>query len=310
MIHYATLHQVKQYLGILSTETTDDVKLTSFIRQSGRSIDKRCRRRFDVRKETRSFDMPSVKMDRIGTYSIEDLVYQLNAAGELDSRRLRLDDDLLEVVTLTNGDDNEITSGYYVLLPANDYPKFAIRLRDDSDVGWEPSSGGSRQQVIDVSGLWGYHQYYGDDDDGWVDTLDTVQDNPLSANATSITVSDADGEASDLEDTRFQKGNLIKVGDEFIFVRATNTTTNVLTVLRGYHGTTAAAHAQNDVVYVFRPWADIVLATIRLCAWRYRQKDVDIFDKANIIGTGISISPSAMPPDVLELLPAPKPPRL
>lgn len=305
MIHYATLHQVRQYLGAASTETSDDAKLTTFIRQSVRSIDKRCRRRFDVRRETLSFDVPKARIERLGTYNLEDAIYLLNAAGELSKLALRLDQDLLDVEEVTNGNDVEVTSAQYVLLPNNLYPKHIVKIRDEVGVYWQSEADGGTEQAIDIDGHWGYHPYYSDD--AWVDTLDEVEDNPLTAAATSLTVNDIDGDAADLQDTRIQVGNMLRIEDEYLYVQAVDTDTNIATVSRGFHGTDAAAHVQNTQVEVYRPWDDIVLATIRLVVWRYRQKDVDVFDKANILGTGIQISPSAMPPDVLEMLPAPKP---
>jgi len=308
MIHYATLHQVRLYLGAASTETADDTKLTMLIRQSVRSIEKRCRRRFDVRRETRSFDVPSAKIDRLGTYTLEDVVHILNSVGELSALALRLDQDLLDVEEVTNGDDTEVTSAQYVLKPGNMYPKHTIKIRDEAGIYWQRESDGGREQAIDVDAHWGYHPYY--DEDAWIDTEDEVEDNPLSSSATSLTVNDIDGDASDLQAVRIQVGNMLRIEDEYLYVQAVNTSTNVATVVRGFHGTTAAAHVLNTQVDVFRPWDDVVLATIRLVAWRYRQKDADAFDRINIVGTGIQISPSAMPPDVLEMLPAPKPGRL
>lgn len=307
MLHYATLHQVRSYLGMAVTETADDGKLRDFIVRSVKSIDKRCRRRFDVRRATLSFDYPLKRRERMGVYSVEDFVYQMNMVADWSNSRLKLDDDLLEVLTLTNGDDVEIDSDDYVLDPRRTYPKLSISLKSSSGVTWQHGDNGAVREVIDLDGYWGHNPDY---DEAFVDSLDTVEDNPLSNSATELTVNDADGDAGDYTAVRFQAGHMIKIEDEFCFVRGVNATTNKLTVARGFHGTDGAEHAQDTIIYVYRPWGDIVMACDRLVAWRYRQKDADVFDKINIIGTGIQISPSAMPPDVLELLPAPKPMRL
>lgn len=305
MIHYATLHQVRAYIGLSATETADDAKLRDLIVWSVRSIHKRCRRRFDVRRETLSFDFPLRTRERLGVYSIEDFAYQMNAVADWSNLRLRLDDDLLDVETLTNGDGTEIDDADdYVLEPSKLYPKHTVRLKASSGVVWKYGSDGDVDEVIDIDGHWGYHPEYGD---AFVDSLDTVRDNPLADSDTELTVSDADGDAGDYTATRFQAGMMGRIEDEYVFIRDVDTDTDKLTIARAFHGTTAAAHAQGTTIYVYRPWGDIVLACVRLVTWRYRQKDADVFEKTNIIGTGISISPSAMPPDVLELLPAPKP---
>ena len=53
-MHYATLYQVKQYLG--TALTTDDGRLIRFINEAVRAIDERQRRRYDARLETVHFD--------------------------------------------------------------------------------------------------------------------------------------------------------------------------------------------------------------------------------------------------------------
>ena len=72
------------------------------------------------------------------------------------------------------------------------------------------------------------------------------------------------------------------------------------------NGSTAAAHAQGVVITLYRPMETVKDAVVRLAVWKYRQKDANVFDKTTILQTGIAITPSAVPPDVLEKLPAPK----
>jgi len=312
MIHYSTLRQVRDYLKLLDAETDDDELLKRFIRDSVTTINKTCRRRFDIRRQTRLFDYPLKRQDRLGVYSAENFVAQMTAVANWIDQRLKMDEDLLEVIVLTNGDDNEIEADDFILEPPNLYPKHCVRLVEGSGAVWETGTGGERRQVISIDGYWGYHNQYGDED--WVDTLDTVQDNPLSPSATSLTVGDADGVAADTLAYRFQPGNMIKITTggvtEFLFIVAANYTTNVLTVTRGFNGTTGTEHAQGTAIYVYRPMDNIVRACTRLVAWAYRQKDTDTFDKAAILGTGVAIIPSALPADVQALLPAPKSPRL
>lgn len=303
-MNYVTLHQVRQYLKLDTEETTDDTLLERLIREINGNIEEWCGRRFDVRQETRTYDYPVEIREALGLYDIEAWVARWNVVSEGYMRkRLRLDDDLLSLTTLTNGDDTTISASDYVLDPANKYPKHSIKLVGD-DTNWQLPTGGQREQVIDVTGLWGYHRRYSDK--AWIDTLDTVQDNPLSSSATSLTVSDADGDAGDGEGTRFQAGNMIKIGSEYLDVVSVNTSTNVLTVVRGYNGTTAAEHAQGITIYVYRPMENIVRAAKRWVKYVYRQKDVDTMDTAHILGTGVRITPSMIPPDVVALLPSPR----
>lgn len=295
-MHYATLYQVRQYLRREGADpTVDDNRLIQFINEAVRLIDNYKGRRFDCRLETRYFDYPERRRETIGNYSEPALI---------GKDYLRLDDDLLAVSTLTNGDGTSIASTAYTLHPKNLYPKHKIELVSSSGVTWLTDAEGDKRQVISLTGYWGYHDRY--NSEAWEDSLDTVQDDPLTSGATTLTVSDADGVALDGSLQRFQAGQMLKIESEFLLVSAVSTARNVLTVKRGYNGTTAASHVKTTPVYIWRPMANIVAACTRLVAWRYRQKDVDVFDKSAILGTGLKIIPSNMPPDVVQLLGAPK----
>lgn len=63
----------------------------------------------------------------------------------------------------------------------------------------------------------------------------------LNNTATSVVVNDA---------SIFDIGDVIQIEQEFLLVTATNSTTNALTVTRGYAGTAAAAHADLLPVYL------------------------------------------------------------
>lgn len=307
-MHYCTLYQVREYLGLGATETQDDNKLKTFIAQSVSSIDRYCGRRFDVRYESRSFDYPLPARDRIGVYSAEQMIWTLNRFGYWATGRLKLDEDLLELISVTNGDGVAISLSDLTIEPANIYPKNTLKLKEGSGTTWQYDSDGNREQIIPIVAYWGYHDRY--TSDAWVDSLDTLQVD-VSASATTITVSDADGDAGDGLAYRFQAGNMIRLtnGDddvEYMFIQSINYTTNVLTVQRGYNGTAGVAQTSTTVIYVYRPADDIVLACTRLVSWRYRQKDADSFNREILLGTGEMIIPTDMPSDVQRLLPAPK----
>jgi hypothetical protein len=296
-MHYATLHQVRQYLGLAADETGDDARLTELINGATASIDEYCGRRFDPRRDTLLFDVPVQTQETIGVYGVF-LSQRLTV--------LNLKQDLANAIAITNGDGTTVDLATVLFEPGNSYPKTRIRMKNTGD-GWMPNSDGETRQVISVDGIWCFHRRY---DDAWVDTLDTVQNDPLASGATSVTVADADGAAGDGASNRFQVGNLIRFGStddgEYAFVAGVNPTGNTLTTTRGYNGTTAAQQAKGTKIYVFRPQANVMLAAIRLVVWRYRQKDSDVFDRQAIIGTGVKIVPSQTTPDVIAMLPPPK----
>lgn len=125
---YATLTQVKDYLGV-STTVVDDNLLGDLISRAEGLIDAYTGRKFEAATETRY-------------YTVDDT----------DGQDLLLyGEDLLTVTKLTNGDGVEILSSNYRLFPRNDNPKWVIRL--DESQSWSWSDGDSE---VSVAGTWGY----------------------------------------------------------------------------------------------------------------------------------------------------------
>lgn len=297
---YATLTQLKQYIDIDSTDTADDNRLLGFLLTAAATVD--AVRPATPARQTLRFDYPIRRTDRFGAgFSAQNFVTQMNAVADYSAGRLALNADLLELESVTNGDGADITSDV-VTESANLYPKQILRIVTPG-VAWQPGANGQREQVIAVTGVWGWHPTY---TSAW-QGLDALSGS-ASASVTTLAVSDADGPDEHGLTPRFQAGQLIKVDSEYMGVSAVTATTgsaavNTLTVTRAQAGTVAAAHAIGAAVYVYRPPQRIVHATLRLATWLYRQKDANVFDKTTMLNTGVVITPSALPPDVREMLP-------
>lgn len=135
---YATLAEYKIFAKITSTQATEDSAIESIIEGVSRYIDLKTQRTFYARDETRYFNTPS-------------------------GRSLMLDDDLLTIDTLTNGDDGTIANTEYHLLPKNEAPYNEIRLTKTTTERWETDSEGDDEFVISVDGTWGYMTDHTDD---------------------------------------------------------------------------------------------------------------------------------------------------
>ena len=146
------------------------------------------------------------------------------------------------------------------LLPPGQSPAGLLRLVD----------GLALEGEVTVTGVWGWHD---DWSNAWIDSGDTVQDAPLTVSATTLTVTNADGLDTDGRSPRFQVGHLLRVDDEYLHVRAIDTTTNTLTVTRGVNGTTAATHVAGTPISVYRPAADVESLVLRWAGWLYREPD-------------------------------------
>ena len=130
---YATLVEFKILGDIDSTDSDDDTAIDRIIEGTSRYIDSKTQRTFYARTETRNFDVPRNR-----------------------SRSLFLDDDLLTITTLTNGDGNTIASSEYHLLPKNLTPFNEVRLTKTTTVFWATDSGGDDEWVIALAGGWGW----------------------------------------------------------------------------------------------------------------------------------------------------------
>jgi len=133
MADYCTLAQVRSYLDFQSASNTgDDSLINLLITRASQRIDTYCGRTFVERTETRTFD----------------------AVQDVEGQRLWMDDDLLAVDSITNGDSESITAAQYVLEPANETPKYAIKLLASSSKSWTYNT--DPEQAISVTGDWGY----------------------------------------------------------------------------------------------------------------------------------------------------------
>ena len=110
---YATIQQVKQYLGI--SATTDDALIKGLADRAQAVIDAYCHRTFEA-----------------GT----DTTRTLDAVDDVDGDTLWLDEDLCAITSVTNGDSTTVTTSQYVTEPRNDTPYYARRMRSDSYVVW------------------------------------------------------------------------------------------------------------------------------------------------------------------------------
>jgi hypothetical protein len=85
----------------------------------------------------------------------EDRYFSVPRDG--NKRWLWLDDDLLQVVEITNGDGVVVAAADYYLMPRNETPKYAIVLKHYSGEYWKINDDGDYEYVIEVSGIWGYN---------------------------------------------------------------------------------------------------------------------------------------------------------
>jgi hypothetical protein len=240
------------------------------------------KRRFYPQIATKTFDHPS------------------DSPGEL-----RLRDDLLELTTLTteNGATNVSLADVVLTAPsgnANQSPYARLKLKENGTTTTY-SFNGTMLGSNSVTGIWGFHDSWSD---AWQSSGDSVQDDPLTDSATTITVVDADGNDINGLPWRFQKQQLIRIESEYLWITDIDRTANKLTVRRAMNGSTAAAHVQNTQIDVFVPMYDVRHAMQALTTFLYQRKESigTAEDRPMATMAGRLILPSTLPEEVRGIL--------
>lgn len=157
--------------------------------------------------------------------------------------------DLLSVTTLKVDEDGDGTYEVelteltdFWLWPDNATPKLRVDINPQSAQLSRFPSGRRRVEIVGINGYSNVTE----------NTGDTVQDNPLSASATLITVTAAG--------SKFSIGQTLLLESEQVWI--SDISSSGLTVTRGVNGTTAASHVQGTVInrYVYDP--KVVKATM------------------------------------------------
>lgn len=265
---YLTLAEYKRDADIddsTDSDATDDLVLEDLIEEASRFIDEETGRTYYPRVETRYHDAQN-------------------------GRELWLDDDLLEVISITNGDDTTIASTEYNLVPRNDTPHYAIKIIQSSSEIWDLDSSGNSEGVIDIAGYWGYHTNYSQR--AWI-TGSTISDSDtITAALTTIGVASG---------TLFDADQIIKIESELI--RVTAVSTNDLTVVRGENGSTAAAHVDSTAVYIWSVHPPAKSACRSIARSEYKRRfGENTTGTATITGAGVVITPDSIPSSAARII--------
>ena len=170
---------------------------------------------------------------------------------------LDLDEDLLELATLTNGDGSDISAEAVALRPLNAYPKWRITLRSNAGITYTYAS--DPQGAIRVAGWWGYAPHY---DTAWRVTGFGVPVEGMTSGTIQLTLG-----ATGI----FEIGHYLRIDDELLRVTGHDATT--LTLARGQMGTTAASHGAGAAIQIFDVLPDIQNAVTEMVAYAYKSLD-------------------------------------
>lgn len=279
---YATLAEFKAWLtprsGSTNTDAADDAVMQSILQRVSRFADMRTQRSFFPRYETQTYDVP---VNGTQTYPSAYIM----SPGYVQ-RKLLLDDDLLELVTLTNG-DGIVTpaSGNYNLLPNNAYPKYAVEIiQSSTSYYWKPDSNNNREAVISVYGVFGYRDRYSQR--GWtaIDTLGAAITDTTGFTFTTV------GSAL------LTQNEIIKIDTELFNVASVSTTTAIVNS-RGDNGSTAANHPNGAQIYLWNPQDEIKEAVLEISNSVYGARSGQVSGgKVTVTAAGVVVRPEDVPP--------------
>jgi hypothetical protein len=231
---YATLAEFKAWKEIESSDAMRDGDVERILEAQSRFIDDKTFRTFYPRIETRYYDIP-------------------------DERCLRVDDDLLQVLSLTNGNGSTIAAAQYNLEPKNLTPYYEIKLKELSAEAWMPDSTHGGDRVVAVYGYWGFHNRYAQRAWKSVGTLGAAISDTTTA-AFTMTAGHA-----------VAIGRIYRIDNELYNV--TGVSGNTITpYARGDNGSTAATHSNSTTVYEWQVIPNVKVAVLDLAHAVYARR--------------------------------------
>ena len=123
----------------------------------------------------------------------------------------------------------------------------------------------------------------------------------MDASSTSLVVQDSAGDDAGL-DRRFSPGQLLRTGDEFVYVKSieVESETHTLRCMRGVNGTIASPHEAGTPIHSWQPEPEIRRAATRWVALMYRRQGE--FARTEVEGMSGTTWPKDMPEDVTPVL--------
>lgn len=232
---YVTPQEIKTVAPEMldASDTSQDDALYRLCERISRMIDRHTMRNFYPYSEQRVFDVA----ENVERVRIDDII-------SITTVEISRDHGSSYLASSDFGSSDYLTARGDRIDPLGSYDTLVINK--NGAVGSFPAG----QRSLRVDAVWSYAD---DRSDAWEDSTDEVEDDPLSDSATTLTVNDVDGAGLWGITPRIQVGHLLRIESEYAEVTDVTVGSDTATIVRGRNGTTAAAHAQNKQIDVWRP---------------------------------------------------------
>ncbi len=238
MYTIATLHEYRRHLALAADDTSADADLLRSLQEASHFIESTTQRRYCPRRATLRVDYDPTERDEIV-----------------------LPDDLLELQGISD-QQGEIENARLRLLPQDaDLPTSIVQIR------------GGIQGALRIRGIWGWHDRL---TTAWRASGEKLT-SKTNATTSTLTVVNAAGNDANGDSPRFQVGQLLRIGGEYLRIIDIDSAGRRLTILRGSQGTTASAHNSGLGIDVYAPPPAIVDVCLRYAELLMRSGDfVDV----------------------------------
>lgn len=292
---YATLDDFQAWLTMrgqpaMTADAGDDAVMTGILNKVSRWIeeDKQTARTFYPRYETRTYDVPQMHKQY---FWVGNSYFPSKFTGQLEDLDLRLDDDLLTALTVTNGDGvvlSAVSPLPYILLPHNNTPKDVVSIiGSKTNYYWKPDTDGNWRDVISIAGLWGYRTRYSQRAWSLVGTLGAA-------------ITDTTGLSFTMSAGHTVTRNQILQIDTEIFNVASVAINTVTVNQRGDNGSTAATHLNGASVYAWNPEEELQDTVLQIAQRVYSERSGQASaGQVQVTGAGVVIRPSSVPDDAM-----------
>ncbi len=259
---YVTPTEIKDQIPdlIQASTTKYDEPFLRICNDVSRFIDRWCRRVFYPRSETRYFD---------GNGKTEQYLPDFFSISAIEYS----EDDGKTYTAIAESNNWFVMRGDDHYHPGS-YNKLVIDPNGTVLGAWP-----SYRRALKITAIWAYAD---DRSDAWEDSEDEVENNPLAAGGTTLTVNDSSAAGYFGVSPRLHLGLLLRIESEYVeCISATGTDT--LGIVRGRNGTTAAEHVQNKQIDVWRP-PEPVKQAAAIIAVRQHQRAIQGFadSRANV----------------------------